>query len=142
MEIDLAGQIATIERTVVQLKRSIAIVRAGAESPPRPPRDAIAICRARERRNRIFGEHAAVFSDPSWDILLVLHSSRSQGARLSVSAVASAGDTPATTGLRHLEALEARGLIVRRADPMDKRRFWIELSPLGARLMDQWIATL
>lgn len=68
------------------------------------------------------------FADPAWDIVLEVFAATLGGQRISVSGVCQAGSVPDTTALRWVKKLEQEGWFVRRADPTDARRFWIELS--------------
>lgn len=81
-----------------------------------------------ERRDR--GAHfaASLFSDPAWDILLVLTLAQSRYRRLTISNLCDAVDAPMTTALRWIGALTDKGLLVRRNDATDKRRKFVELS--------------
>ena len=96
----------------------------------------------RKRRVRHFGEYAQFATGPSWSILLDLTASVSKPAAISISSACYASGAPATTGLRHLEALVSAGLVLRDRDPFDKRRTFVRLTTLGERLMtehlDSW----
>lgn len=50
------------------------------------------------------------------------------GRQVSVTSACIASYAPATTALRHLDALEALDLVERHPDPNDARRFWLTLS--------------
>lgn len=92
-----------------------------------------AIIKARSARRQFFDER--LFADPAWDMLLELYALNCEGRRVSVSKLSVAAGVPGTTGLRWIDKLEAEGLIVREGDPLDGRRFWIELSEFGAMTM-------
>ena len=92
---------------------------------------------ARDSRAKHF--HAAALSDVSWNILLDLHLNRIESRLVSVSSACAASRAPPTTALRHLEILEALGLIFRERDMNDKRRCWVALSDHGARSMVRYI---
>jgi hypothetical protein len=81
---------------------------------------------ARSRRSFYF--QATLFADPAWDILLVLTLSEARHHRLTVSKLCDRVEAPATTALRWITTLTDAGLLVRRNDPTDKRRKYIELS--------------
>ena len=49
--------------------------------------------------------------------------------RVSVSSLCIAAAVPATTALRWLKTLVSQGIFVRRADPHDGRRVFVELAP-------------
>ena len=85
-----------------------------------------AVIRARRARDRYFA--GDLFADPAWDMLLdLMHAELSQ-IRVPVSSLCIAAAVPATTALRWIKTLADRGLIVRRADPHDGRRVFVELS--------------
>ncbi len=81
---------------------------------------------ARRARGSFFPE--GLFADPAWDILLDLLIARLTHVRVSVSTVCVASNVPQTTALRWIKTLEAEGLVVRRADRHDGRRFHLELT--------------
>lgn len=82
----------------------------------------------RERRARTSYFRRDLFADPAWDIFLVLFLAETQQRRLSVSEVCNRVAVPATTALRWITRLTEDGLLVRRRDPTDKRRVFLELS--------------
>ncbi|MFN5630531.1 MAG: winged helix DNA-binding protein [Sphingomonadales bacterium] len=85
-------------------------------------------CLIRQRRKRasLFG--ADLFSDPAWDMLLDLAAARLENERVSVSSLCLASGAPQTTALRWIAMLQDAGLVARRADPLDGRRAYIELT--------------
>jgi hypothetical protein len=88
------------------------------------------VIRARRLRERYFT--AALFADPAWDILLDLYAAHLRGRRVSITSAGIAAHVPGTTALRWITLLEKRGLIFRRADRNDARRYFVTLSD-GAR---------
>lgn len=95
------------------------------------------ILRMRRRRDELFG--SSFFADPAWDMLLELYLADLQQYRISVSWVCTVSDIPATTGLRHLNALEAKGLVHRIEDRYDRRRNFVELTTASRKLMSELI---
>lgn len=85
------------------------------------------VIRARRLRNRFFDE--TLFADPAWDMMLDLLQAEIRQHRVPVSSLCIAAAVPATTALRWLKTLVSQGLFVRRADPHDGRRVFVELSP-------------
>ena len=83
--------------------------------------------RARRLRSRFFPEH--LFADPAWDMMLDLLQAEIAQLRVPVSSLCIAAAVPATTALRWLKTLVQEGLFVRRADPHDGRRVFVELAP-------------
>jgi hypothetical protein len=69
-----------------------------------------------------------LFADPAWDILLDLFASRLEGITVSVSSLCIAAAVPATTALRWVTGMTSSGILLRRHDPSDARRVFIELS--------------
>ena len=82
--------------------------------------------KARRVRQDFFGED--LFADPAWDILLEAYASQLLQQRTSVTALCNAAAVPATTALHWVKKLEEEGLLDRRQDPLDARRWWVELS--------------
>lgn len=71
----------------------------------------------RQTRALLFG--ADLFSDPAWDILLLLFTQPARRTYLPTGEISLAG-LPKTTTLRWLEVLEGRGLIWRGNHPADE----------------------
>lgn len=87
------------------------------------------ILKRRALRCGRFGED--IFSEPAADILVDLFVNEQMRREVCVSSACLASHVPPTTALRHIGLLEDRGLVVRVADPFDKRRFLVELTELG-----------
>jgi DNA-binding MarR family transcriptional regulator len=62
--------------------------------------------------------------------------------RIAVSALCDAAAVPSTTGLRWVTALEQEKMLVRIADPLDRRRVWVELSPRGISAMKRYFESI
>jgi len=90
--------------------------------------------RSRRLREKFFD--SSLFADPVWDMLLDLSAARLEQKSVSVSSLCIAASVPTTTALRTIKQLVDRGLLVRRSDPSDARRTFIELSAHSARAMD------
>lgn len=88
------------------------------------------IYQARRRVDKIFGVEGFAVS-PAWDMMLDLYQAKVKGRPISVTSACIGGACPATTGLRWLQVLESRQLIVRKPDLADKRRFVVELTDGG-----------
>jgi DNA-binding MarR family transcriptional regulator len=91
-------------------------------------------------RRQVFPD--AGFSDPAWDLMIVLCRALISQERLSVLRLGQRAHVPPTTTLRQLNALARRGLIVRNRDPLDSRRVFVALSQTGERLMDRYCREL
>lgn len=71
----------------------------------------------------------APFADPAWDMLLDLLQAEIVQHRVPVSSLCIAAAVPATTALRWITSMTDRGMLVRRDDPYDGRRVFMELAP-------------
>lgn len=60
--------------------------------------------------------------------------------RVSISSLCLAAAVPATTALRWIKTMTEQGLFVRRADPYDRRRVYVELAPLASDAMRRYFA--
>ena len=98
-----------------------------------------ALISERRKRGSLFPSH--LFSDPAWDILLVLALAETRHQRLSISRLCDRLDVPGTTVLRWIGALTGEGLLVRRDDVNDKRRKYVELSPSTYAAMAAYCST-
>jgi DNA-binding MarR family transcriptional regulator len=85
------------------------------------------LIRARRERARYLPPE--LFADPAWDILLDLLQAEITSRPATVSSVCSASGVPATTALRWLKHLADEGLVLRKPDPNDGRRVYVELAP-------------
>ncbi len=95
------------------------------------------IIKLRRLRDRFFPPD--LFADPAWDILLDLKAAAQEGQRVSVSSLCIAAAVPPTTALRWISAMTDSGMLLRRQDPADARRVFIELSPETSIKMDDYI---
>jgi DNA-binding MarR family transcriptional regulator len=84
--------------------------------------------RARRRRSAFFGDLGCTFGEPVWDIMLDLFIAEREGRTVSVSSALIGADVPSTTALRYLNSLEQEGIVLRHADPLDRRRCYVRLS--------------
>jgi hypothetical protein len=97
-----------------------------------------AVIRARRVRARYFSEE--LFADPAWDMLLDLLQAEIAHLRVPVSSLCIAAAVPATTALRWLKTMVGEGLFVRRADPHDGRRVFVELAPEASQALRRYFA--
>ncbi|MDB5706447.1 MAG: Transcriptional regulator [Sphingomonas bacterium] len=93
-------------------------------------RDVRETIRVRRLRDQFF--ERGLFEDPAWDMLLDLYAAELERAQVSVSSLCIAAAVAPTTALRWIAKMTEAGLFIRQADPFDKRRAFMELSP-GAR---------
>lgn len=116
-------------------------VKPGEGKAAPPPVDAEtvrAVIRARRLRSRFFSEE--LFADPAWDMLLDLLQAEIAQLRVPVSSLCIAAAVPATTALRWIKTMTEQGLFVRRADPHDGRRVFVELAPSASDAMRRYFA--
>ncbi len=99
-----------------------------------------AVIRARRLRSRYFPEE--LFADPAWDMLLDLLQAEIAHLRVPVSSLCIAAAVPATTALRWLKTMVQQGVFVRRADPHDGRRVFVELAPEASHAMRCYFAEI
>jgi DNA-binding MarR family transcriptional regulator len=92
----------------------------------------------RDRARRVKYLPASLFADPAWDMLLELYQASLRQYRVPISSLCIASGVPATTALRWMQTLEAKGLIVRCPDPYDGRRFFMALSSLGENAVEHY----
>jgi DNA-binding MarR family transcriptional regulator len=111
---------------------------AGSDVPNLSVETVRAVIRARRLRTRYFPEH--LFADPAWDMLLDLLQAEIAQLRVPVSSLCIAAAVPATTALRWLKTLVQEGIFVRRADPHDGRRVFVELAPGASRALRCYFA--
>lgn len=69
-----------------------------------------------------------LFADPAWDMLLDLFVARAEERSVCVSSLCIASGVPASTAHRWIQALSSEDLARRRADPVDRRRVFIEIT--------------
>ena len=98
---------------------------------------ALRLLKDRRDRHKFFS--ATLFGEPVWDILLDLYVRGASNQPTSVTSACIASGVPATTALRYIRLLERQGLVARRADAADARRNFLELSPRGQALLDNYL---
>ena len=98
------------------------------------------VIRARRLRGRYFPDE--LFADPAWDMLLDLLQAEIAQLRVPVSSLCIAAAVPATTALRWLKTMVQEKLFVRRADPHDGRRVFVELAPETSIALRRYFAEL
>jgi DNA-binding MarR family transcriptional regulator len=109
-----------------------------ADAPPVSAETVRSLIRARRLRARYF--HEELFADPAWDMLLDLLQAEIAQLRVPVSSLCIAAAVPATTALRWLKTMVSQGLFIRRADPHDGRRVFVELAPEASRALRNYFA--
>lgn len=94
------------------------------------------IC-ARSYRAKHFGP--ALFSDPAWDMLLVLFVASVREQMVTARELAKATATPTPTAIRWIDVLERDGLLQRNADPARAGYDDVRLSVRGRAAIYQWL---
>lgn len=97
-----------------------------------------AIIKSRQRRARYFDP--GLFADPAWDILLSLYQAELAQRRTCTTNLCADANVPATTALRWIKSMSDDGILIRRPDPLDARRVFVELSPKASESMSRFIA--
>lgn len=110
------------------------------DQPSVTARQVRAIISQRRQRERHFD--ADLFADPAWDMMLDLYACWLDRKRVSVSSLCIAASVPATTALRWIKLLEAKGHFVRLPDTHDARRIYVALSPSALLEMHRYFAQL
>ncbi|GAA4021963.1 hypothetical protein GCM10022280_23210 [Sphingomonas swuensis] len=99
-----------------------------------------AVYQSRKRRIEHFGQ--SLFSEPAWDMLLVLFIYGDRGDQVSVTKLAEFSNSPLTTSIRWLDYLESQKLVVRTQSSHDRRKNYVELSEKGRRLLTEYFRSL
>jgi DNA-binding MarR family transcriptional regulator len=140
----LSDEVSRIASTLARLSSGPVASPAVRETAPAtdlPPLSADAVrsvIRARRLRARYFAEE--LFADPAWDMLLDLLQAEIAQLRVPVSSLCIAAAVPATTALRWLKTMVSQGLFIRRADPHDGRRVFVELAPEASQALRRYFA--
>lgn len=145
----LSDEVGRIAATLARLSHGpgaapgLAPAAPPAPAPSAPPaeltRETVhAVIRARRLRARFFAEE--LFADPAWDMLLDLLQAEIAQIRVPVSSLCIAAAVPATTALRWIKTLTDNGLLVRRADPHDGRRVFVEMAAATSQAMRRYFA--
>lgn len=136
-----------LPRQVTRIVRSLArssFTKIKSELPERPtapplevPEKAVTqFIRAwRERTAYVPGE---LLMDPAWAMLLELLQAEIQDRRVSLTRLSKISGVSANSAVRWLNALEGRGLAVRRADPENAGNEFVGLSPEGSSALRRY----
>lgn len=135
---DVLGQIEGLQAELDELRSNLnssfgELARPAASASHRLVK---ALIRARRKREAIFG--GDLFADPAWDILLELYAAILVQRRVSISELCKAAAVPGTTALRWIEKLHRLEWLSRRADPLDSRRVFVELTPRATAAMHRY----
>jgi DNA-binding MarR family transcriptional regulator len=140
----LSDEVSRIASTLARLStgpetvgKAVPAIPAG-EIPQISPDLVRQTIRARRLRERFFEQD--LFADPAWDMLLDLLQAEIAQLRVPVSSLCIAAAVPATTALRWLKTMTDKGIFLRRADPHDGRRVFVELAPEASLAMRRYFA--
>jgi DNA-binding MarR family transcriptional regulator len=142
----LSDEVGRIAATLARLSTGPSPAPIAAASQPESdvrevPLDVVRkVIRARRLRARFFRED--LFADPAWDMLLDLLQAEISHLRVPVSSLCIAAAVPATTALRWLKTMVKQGLFLRREDPHDGRRVFVELAPQTSDALRRYFAEL
>ncbi|MES1974303.1 MAG: hypothetical protein V4472_17745 [Pseudomonadota bacterium] len=103
-------------------------------------RDVRETIRVRRLRDQFF--QRGMFEDPAWDMLLDLYAAELERSQVSVSSLCIAASVAPTTALRWIAKMTEAGLFVRQADPFDKRRAYMALSPAARDGMEGYFVSM
>ena len=110
-------------------------VRTSDENREVDPAEALALrlFSLREARARSL----AHLGEPAWDVLLALYLAERAGAKHTIGRMVELSRSSQTTGLRHIDELERKGLAYREQDAKDRRVYYLLLSGDGRRAVDK-----
>ena len=134
----IASTLARLSTAPPPASRSTELPPATGDIPDVTAETVRTVIRARRLRARYFEE--GMFADPAWDMLLDLLQAEIAQLRVPVSSLCIAAAVPATTALRWLKTMTEQGIFVRRADPHDGRRVFVELAPAASLAMRRYFA--
>ena len=140
----LSDEVSRIAATLARLSTGPGQPARAQEAPPSADMPDVSVdtvrsvIRARRLRSRFFDEE--LFADPAWDMLLDLLQAELAQLRVPVSSLCIAAAVPATTALRWLKTMTTQGLFLRRADPHDGRRVFVELAPAASLALRRYFA--
>lgn len=141
--LELSDQVSRIASSLARLSAASELSEIEAESaivPEVSPRAVAAVIHARRLRSNYFDD--MLFADPAWDMMLDLFHAELTQRRVAVSSLCIAASVPATTALRWIKAMTEKELFVRRADPFDARRVYVELSPQTSHALHSYFARI
>jgi DNA-binding MarR family transcriptional regulator len=137
----LSDEVARIGAALAQLslRQEKPVESKASGTPPDVSREAVVwVIKARRMRERFLPQD--LFADPAWDVLLDLFQAELSRFPISVSAVCQGVGAPPTTALRYIKTMTEQGLIIRKPDPFDGRRVFLELSPETSAALRRYFA--
>jgi DNA-binding MarR family transcriptional regulator len=140
----LSDEVSRIASTLARLSTGPSVAQPpvhkapAAEAPEVSAETVRAVIRARRLRSRFFQED--LFADPAWDMLLDLLQAEISHLRVPVSSLCIAAAVPATTALRWLKTMVEQRIFIRRADPHDGRRVFVQLAHEASQALRSYFA--
>jgi len=110
----------------------------GHEAPGVSAKRVLAAIKARRLRAQYFS--GDLFADPAWDMMLHLFYAELLFRPVTVTRLSLASAVPNTTAIRWINTLMEKGLMIRRADPLDGRRVFVELTPAASKALRSYFA--
>ncbi|EQB31308.1 hypothetical protein [Sphingobium ummariense] len=129
---------------VVALQRCLSTFHARADEPAllygadEPPEMLTRYIKARRLRGTIFGQN--LFSDPPWDILLLLFQAELQGRQMTLDQLSETLRISMNTLLGHVGAMERRGLLMEHAGSPAGGRRRMRPSSFAMDAMAAWLS--
>lgn len=144
--LEISDEVSRIANTLARLSTEQDLSGNGAKLNDGAPAPEIsveavrAVIRARRLRSRYFEDE--LFADPAWDMMLDLLEAELSHRRVAVTSLCVGSAVPPTTALRWIKTLSAKGLFVRRNDPLDGRRVYVELSSGSSLALRRYFAEI
>ena len=133
---------ASISRQVLHATKSLSLILASGQENESPTfateRAKLAgeLYQNRRDRDRLFD--ADLFSDPAWDILLILYCASHAQQRISVSSVCIAAAVPETTAIRWIGLLCRLEFVGKAKSPTDGRVTWLFILEEARQRLDRY----
>jgi DNA-binding MarR family transcriptional regulator len=134
----LLARLAEVDLIDAHFPEALPTIQADNVSAATLRRRARALFNIRRRRAKIFGQ--SMFGEPAWDMLLALYVLEEYSDRHTVGRVMRYAGTPTTTGLRWLQYLVGKQLVIREEHPHDRRSALVRLSPKGQQLLNAFFS--
>jgi Winged helix DNA-binding domain len=144
--LQLSSEVSRIASTLAQLSTHSEMFGPQAETrdtgplPEISPDTVASVIRARRLRAVYFEE--GLFADPAWDMMLDLFHAELTHRRVPVSSLCNAAAVPATTALRWIKTMVEKDLFVRRDDPLDGRRVYVELGAGASEALKRYFGSI
>lgn len=132
----LLSLVASADKKIVIEPAAVEAIASASDSRPLQRR-AREILANRRRRYEIFGR--AMFSEPAWEILLLLYTVEA-GPRQTISRLADLSGASKSTALRWIDYLEGQRLVRRESHPTDRRSAFVELSERGREAIELYLS--